>query len=75
MTQIIVTLEPTADTTLIQKMINNLKGVFETTVKETESTDTKKDNDWIDRLHKLKQEINPAVIDMTDERTKYIMSK
>lgn len=30
---------------------------------------------WIDMLHSVKYIIDPALIDMSDERTRYTMSK
>lgn len=76
MTQIIVTLEPGADSSFLKKAIDNMKGVFKTSVKEmSNSSTTPIRNEWLEKLHQIKNDINPEVIDMSDERTKYLMSK
>ena len=31
--------------------------------------------EWIKKMKKLSHSVNPSVIDMEDERTKYLMSK
>lgn len=82
MTQIIVTLEPSADTTLLRRMIDNMKGVFKTALNETANSDEFVENetsdnekDWIKKMEYLSNNIDHSIIDMDDERTKYIMSK
>ncbi|MCH5225371.1 MAG: hypothetical protein J1D77_05195 [Muribaculaceae bacterium] len=77
MTQIIVTLEPGADSGFLQRAIDNMKGVFKTSlmVNSADKVSESDTNEWLERLHQLKKDINPEVIDMTDERTRYLMSK
>ena len=77
MTQIIVTLEPGADSSFLKRAIDNMKGVFITKLEErTESAIVEnKNNEWLEKLHQIKRDINPEVIDMNDERTRYLMSK
>lgn len=77
MTQIIVTLEPGADTSFLKRAIDNMKGVFRTSVEENPKplTTDIKSNGWLEKLHQIKRDINPDVIDMNDERTRYLMSK
>ena len=77
MTQIIVTLEPGADSSFLKRAIDNMKGVFITKLEErTESAMVEnKNNEWLEKLHQIKRDINPEVIDMNDERTRYLMSK
>ena len=77
MTQIIVTLEPGADTFFLKRVIDNMKGVFRTSVEENSKsvTNENKSNEWLEKLHQIKRDINPDVIDMDDERTRYLMSK
>lgn len=80
MTQIVVTLEKGADSSLLQRMIENMKGVLKATIRAKES---KKENEtiyeetqeWIDRMRNLSNSINLSMIDMDDERTRYIMLK
>ena len=77
MTQIIVTLEPGADTFFLKRVIDNMKGVFKTSVEENSKsvTNENKSSEWLEKLHQIKRDINPDVIDMADERTRYLMSK
>lgn len=76
MTEIIVRLSDNADTSFLKRAIENMRGVFSASIRESNENETALErNDWLERLHRLKQEINPDVIDMNDERTRYIMSK
>lgn len=77
MKELIVTLDNTADVSLLQRMIENMKGVIRATVVSTSPKLKRMDENqqWIDMLHSIKNEINPNLIDMSDERTRYIMSK
>lgn len=43
--------------------------------KDMESTSHSKLDVWLDKLHSIKRDVDPSMIDMTDEHTKYIMSK
>lgn len=76
MTQIVVTLDKNADTTLLRRMIENMKGVLGTSIeKRDETTSQSKSDAWLKKLHSIKRDIDPSFIDMDDERTRYIMSK
>ena len=75
MTQILVTLDNTADTSLLRRMIENMKGVLATSLQSITKSDHEDAEEWLDNLHAIKQSINPDLIDMSDERTRYIMSK
>lgn len=72
MTQIVVTLENGADSTMLRRMIENMKGVLKTSVVYS-PTDCS--SEWIEKMRKLRDSIDPSMIDMDDERTRYIMSK
>ena len=78
MTQIVVTLDNNADSNLLRRMIEKMKGVLKTSVK-TESITNKETEDkrtaWIQALSQLTESVNSSMIDLNDERTKYIMSK
>ena len=78
MAQIVVTLDNNADSNLLRRMIENMKGVLKTSVK-TESITNKETEDkrtaWIQALSQLTESVNSSMIDLNDERTKYIMSK
>lgn len=76
MTQIVVTLENDADSTLLQRMIENMKGVIKTSIRHMHpSTKTVEDDAWLKQLHELKESIDTSIIDSDDERTQYILSK
>ncbi|MDE6560804.1 MAG: hypothetical protein K2K75_05450 [Muribaculaceae bacterium] len=75
MTQILVTLDKNADASLLRRMIENMKGVIATSVQSIKKSDNDDAEEWINNLHTIKRSINPDLIDMNDERTKYIMSK
>ena len=75
MTQILVTLDKSADASLLRRMIENMKGVIATSVQSIKKSDNDDAEEWINNLHAMKRSINPDLIDMNDERTKYIMSK
>ncbi|MBD5295152.1 MAG: hypothetical protein HDS25_02390 [Bacteroides sp.] len=76
MTQIVVTLENNADETFLRRMIENMKGVVKTTLTHTSSQQEKGNkSEFMDSLHAIKNAIDPSVIDMSDPRTNYIMSK
>ena len=75
MTQILVTLDNNADAYLLRRMIENMKGVIATSVQSKKMADNDNAEEWISNLHAIKRSINPDLIDMNDEKTKYIMSK
>lgn len=80
MTQIVVTLDSNADENLLRRMIENMKGVLKTTLTHNREDIKVKDSktetsQWIETLHSIKYSINSNVIDISDPRTNYIMSK
>ena len=76
MTQILVTLDNGADADLLQRMIQNMKGVLNTTLSRTPFVKKEEEEDgWFDKLESLRRGFDPSYIDMDDERTRYIMSK
>ena len=76
MNEIVVKLTPAADVSLLQRAFENMKGVFSVPLRKTDNDEEKSaSSEWLDKLHEIKREINPSVIDMDDDRTKYIMSK
>ena len=60
---------------LERRMIENMKGVLATSVQSITKSHHEDAEEWLDNLHAIKQSINPDLIDMSDERTRYIMSK
>ena len=75
MTQILVTLDNHADVSLLRRMIENMKGVLATSVQTIKKSEHEEVEEWLNNLHEIKHSINPDLIDMDDERTRYIMSK
>ncbi|MDE6051463.1 MAG: hypothetical protein K2G08_07235 [Paramuribaculum sp.] len=76
MTQIVVTLENNADENFLRRMIENMKGVVKTSLRHNPAVQDREDeSQFLSTLHNIKREIDPSVIDMSDPRTKYIMSK
>ncbi len=76
MTQILVTLDNSADVGLIQRMIENMKGVLETRLSNKTATKIDESADaWFNKLESLRKSYDPSYIDMDDERTQYILSK
>jgi len=76
MTQIVVTLEKGANSSLLRRMIENMRGVLNVSVQhKTDRMAPNASEDWIKKLQDLKQSIDVTVIDMDDDRTRYIMSK
>ncbi len=76
MTEIIVTLENGADSTLLSKMIENMKGVLKASVRRNVKNDKKESTEeWIRKMTQLSNSMDSSMIDMSDEKTRYIMSK
>lgn len=75
MTQILVTLDNNADASLLRRMIENMKGVIATSVQSIKKADNEDAEEWISNIRAIKRSIDPNLIDINDERTKYIMSK
>ena len=75
-TEIIVTLETGADSNLISNIIENIKGVLKASIqKEQKNEKYIRHEDWMRKINELSNGIDPSFIDMSDERTRYIMSK
>ncbi len=76
MTQIVVTLANNADETLLRRMIENMKGVVKTTLSHSPQIQSPSEtSNFLDALHDIGSNIDPSIIDLSDPRTKYIMSK
>lgn len=75
MTQIVVTLEKGADENLLRNMIENMKGVLRTKVTTKNAAKVSATDEWIHKMKKLSDGIDSSCIDMSDERTRYIMTK
>lgn len=84
MDQLIVNIEPGADVAFLRKIIKNIKGFGDVVVKKDVNTkskvkSTKKSNkkteEWIQKMRNLSNSVDSSLIDMNDEKTKYIMSK
>lgn len=76
MTQILVTLDNGADAGLLRRMIENMKGVLEAKLSNTDlkTTDGSAER-WFNQLEALRMNYDSSYIDLEDERTRYILSK
>lgn len=75
-TEIIVTLENGADSNLISSIIENIKGVLKASVqKDTKYEKETRHEEWMRKINELSNRVDPSIIDLSDERTRYIMSK
>lgn len=76
MTQIVVTLDNGADEKFLRRMIENMKGVVKTSLRLNSSISNEEDDSqFMNSLHSIRNAIDPKVIDLSDSRTNYIMSK
>lgn len=75
MTQIVVTLENGVDSNLLRKMIENMKGVLSAKISKSTLHRTDSKEEWISRMQKLSNGIDTSLIDTSDERSNYILSK
>ena len=81
MDQLIVTLEPGADKALLRKMIKNIKGIADVILKKESAPQknktikkiNKETDDWIQEMRELSNSFDSSVVDLNDERTKYIL--
>ena len=58
-------------------MIENMRGVLTANIRiDKSATKAHADsNDWLETLHSIKHDIDRELIDLDDERTRYILSK
>lgn len=76
MTQIVVTLENNADENFLRRAIENMKGVVKTTLAHPHGhAKDSEDSQFLETLHSIKRDIDTSLIDYSDPRTNYIMSK
>lgn len=77
MTQLVVTLENGADSSFLRKIIENLKGVINVSSKleNTTNSDDHETEEWINKMRNLSKGIDKSIIDETDERTQYLLSR
>ncbi|MCH5225424.1 MAG: hypothetical protein J1D77_05460 [Muribaculaceae bacterium] len=84
MDQLIVNIEPGANVAFLRKIIKNIKGIGDVVLKKDVKVQSKgksmkktdkKTEEWIRKMRELSNSIDSSMIDMNDERTRYIMSK
>lgn len=75
MTQFVVTLENNANTSLLRRMIENMKGVLNVSVSRSSKDVDEETKQWIDKMNYLGNSIDSSILDMNDDRTKYILGK
>ena len=72
MKQIVVTLENGADVSLITRILENIKGVVRTSMRDYNEDRVQEDSEtteWIKKMKALSKSVNPSVIDMEDENS------
>ena len=75
-TEIIVTLENGADSNMISHIIENIKGVLKASIqKETKYKKDTHHEEWMRKINELSNRVDTSILDLSDERTRYIMSK
>ena len=76
MTQMTIWLDNDANPAVIKKVLQNIKWVMKISLhKKKDKKEEVKAREWINELHRLVNNVDRSVIDMNDERTRYIMSK
>ena len=73
-----VWLDDDANPAIIKKVLQNMKGVGKISFHRQREKRAKEESEaekWIKELHELVNNVDRSVIDMNDERTKYIMSR
>lgn len=73
MTEMIIRLDDSANSSLIKKMFMNIRGVVDISIKKIKTKDSKEERKA--SIHKLSNSIDKSYIDLEDEKTLYILSK
>lgn len=76
MTQITATLGDDANPSIIQQVLENMKGVLKVSIHRDKNFSENEKNvsdEWLNELHNLADRINLSTIDIDDERTRYIL--
>lgn len=76
MTQITAVLGDDANPSIIQQVLENMKGVIKVSIHRDKKTLDKEktvSEEWIKDLQKLVNRIDRSAIDIDDERTRYIL--
>lgn len=76
MKQIVVTLENGADSNFMRRIIENMRGVLHTSVRgDSEAESSSNSEEWLQRIHSIRNDIDHSLIDMDDERTRHILQR
>lgn len=78
MTQMVVTIENGADTDFLRRMIQNMKGVLDVSLRNSRKkiySNGMTTDEWIDSMKDLSNSVDSSVVDWNDERTRHIMSR
>lgn len=76
MTQITAILGEDANPSIIQQVLENMKGVLSVSIhrdKKNLEKETTLSKEWLNDLQKLVNSIDRSTIDINDERTRYIL--
>lgn len=76
MRQLTLTLTKDADIDIINRILENIKGIKNISYSESFKKDNKrKAQNLINKIREIRDEIDLDKIDLDDERTKYLLSK
>ena len=76
MRQLTLTLTKDADIDIINRILENIKGIENISYSESFKKDNKrKAQNLINKIREIRDEIDLDKIDLDDERTKYLLSK
>ena len=76
MRQMVLTLTPDVDENVIIKILENIKGIWKISIKESvEEDEIERADRLIHNLREIRKDIDRSKIDLNDERTIYLMSK
>lgn len=73
MTELIVTIDNEADPSIIRQVLKSIKGIL--SVRENTQPKSQEIKDLEHKLASMRRKVDPALIDLEDERTQYLMSK
>lgn len=80
MAELIVEIENNVDTNFLRRIIENIKGVRNVSFNHATSLTSKQrltqpQKNWLQRMEALGGSIDWDIVDMSDEKTRYILSK
>lgn len=74
MTRMVLTLEPGADSNMLKSFFENIKGVYSIKIENPKEIETKKSKK-LRLISELAGSIDPDIIDLNDDKTRYILKQ